>query len=298
MSHWGRYVCLFLMTHPNMTALGAMRASIPGLAAELGMDLKAFTEAFREALAKGFLEHDESASFVALPKFIEDNQPENPNVLKAWAGAIDLLPDCPLMSVLLQRVKAFAEGLPKAFQEALPEAFRKGLPNQEQEQEQEQEPEPEPKQEQERKQKQSAPSRSMRAPYTPEFEIFWNESSKRGSKFDSFELWRKLAAEEQAKAQDAMKAQAHAWIDDKVEENFIPHVSTWLHGRRWESPVARRQHSESEAQAKQGMLGSARPYKTYAERAAEDPNSQATRDYLRRRLVPETLEPGDLEPKQ
>ena len=143
LSDRGKLVFLFLLTHPSMTSLGAMRATIPGLAAELGWQEKAFREAFREGLSKGLFKVHEKASCVLVPNFLKYNRPESPNVVKAWVVALDLIPECKLKVELIQQVKAFAEALPEAFAEALPEAFTKDLPksmpNQEQEQELEQE---------------------------------------------------------------------------------------------------------------------------------------------------------------
>jgi len=136
----GKLAFVLLLTHPHMTALGAMRATIPGLAAELGG--KGFAEAFREVFAKGLAKHDEKASCVYLPRFLKYNKPESPNVVKAWAHSIDLIPECSLKGELIQEVKGYAEALPEAFGKALPEAFAKAMPNQEQEQEQEQEENP------------------------------------------------------------------------------------------------------------------------------------------------------------
>ena len=140
LSDKGKLAFFFVLTHPHMTAIGAMRASIPGLACELGWSEKAFREAFQEALSKGMAAHDEKACLVWLPNFLKYNKPESPNVVKSWDSALDLLPECDLKNKVIQYVKAFLEALPKAFREALPEAFReafrKGMPNQEQEQEQ------------------------------------------------------------------------------------------------------------------------------------------------------------------
>ena len=133
----GKLAFVLLLTHPHMTALGAMRATIPGLAAELG-DPKAFGEAFREVFAKGLAKHDEKASCVYLPRFLKYNKPESPNVIKAWVHCIDLIPECGLKNEVIQEVKDYAEALPEAFGKALPEAFAKAMPYQEQEQEQEQ----------------------------------------------------------------------------------------------------------------------------------------------------------------
>lgn len=138
LSDSAKLVFFMLLTHPNMTALGAMRATVSGLAEELGWELKAFREAFQEVLSEGMAEHNQKACFLSLPNFLKYNPPESPNVVKAWVGAIDLLPECEQKTLVLQRSKAFAEGLSEAFRIALPEAFAKGMPYQEPE------PEPEP----------------------------------------------------------------------------------------------------------------------------------------------------------
>ena len=144
LSDSAKLVFFMLLTHPNMTALGAMRATVSGLAEELGWELKAFREAFQEVLSEGMAEHNQKACFLSLPNFLKYNPPESPNVVKAWIGAIDLLPECEQKTLVLQRSKAFAEGLSEGFAKALPEAFAKGMPYQEQEQEREQEQDSKP----------------------------------------------------------------------------------------------------------------------------------------------------------
>lgn len=136
-----KLVFFMLLTHPSMTALGAMRATLSGLAEELGWEPEAFREAFAKICDKGMAEHDKKACLVALPNFLRYNPPESPNVIKAWVAALDMLPECSLKTRVVARSKAFAEGLTKGFAEALPEAFAKGMPYQEQEQEQEPEQE-------------------------------------------------------------------------------------------------------------------------------------------------------------
>lgn len=144
LSDRAKLVFLLLLTHPHMTALGAMRATIPGMAAELNWTTEDFREAFAEVFRKALVEHDEKASYVCLPNFLKYNSPESPNVIKSWVSAVDLIPECKLKRLLLFRVKDFTEGLTKGFTEAFTKAFaevfRKAMPNQEQEQEQEQEP--------------------------------------------------------------------------------------------------------------------------------------------------------------
>ena len=50
LSDKAKLVFLMLLTHPCMTALGAMRQTMGGLAQELQWDSRAFTKAFREVL--------------------------------------------------------------------------------------------------------------------------------------------------------------------------------------------------------------------------------------------------------
>lgn len=143
LSDSAKLVFFMLLTHPNMTSIGAMRATVAGLAEELGWELEAFREAFRQVLSKGMAEHDQKACLISLPQFVKYNPPESPNVVKAWTGALDLLPECELKNRVVARAAAFARGMNKGFAEALPIAFAKSMaktmPIQEQEQEQEQE---------------------------------------------------------------------------------------------------------------------------------------------------------------
>lgn len=144
MSHEGQRLFLFVLTHPSLTMIGAMRATQSGLSEELGLDAKAFREAFGEALSKGMLKYDEKAFLLWLPNFLKYNAPESPNVVKSWGSALDLLPECDLRKEVLSSAKAFISTMSKAFTEALPKAFNedltkaisKTIPNQEQEQEQ------------------------------------------------------------------------------------------------------------------------------------------------------------------
>jgi hypothetical protein len=139
----GKLVFLFILTHPHMTGLGAMRATIPGLAAELKWSTKAFQEAFGEALRKGIIEYDEDACFVGLPNFIKYNPPESANVVKSWGKVWTDIPECSLQVKLYERVKGFLEAFHEGYLEAymliVKQKCEQPSGNQEQEQEQEQE---------------------------------------------------------------------------------------------------------------------------------------------------------------
>ncbi|MGO4439614.1 hypothetical protein [Rhizobium sp. RAF56] len=125
----GRLAWFMLLTHPMMTSLGAIRATLDGLAAELAMGTEGQREAFREGLQdiidKGMADHDPNANLIALPNFLKYNKPESPNVVKAWASSAEMLPECELKDLTIQRSITYAEGLGKSFKEAVHKAFPK-----------------------------------------------------------------------------------------------------------------------------------------------------------------------------
>jgi hypothetical protein len=122
----GKLLFLFLLTHPHMTSLGAMRATLSGLAEERRWTKQRLSKAFQEALELGMVEHDDRACYVGLPNFLKYNGPESPNVVKSWVQSLDFIPDCSLKCVLVQRVKAFVKALPEKWQR-LPEDFGKAF---------------------------------------------------------------------------------------------------------------------------------------------------------------------------
>jgi hypothetical protein len=193
------------------------------LAEELNWEPQAFREVFAEVLAQGMAEHDQKACLIALPNFLKYNQPESPNVVKAWVGALDLLPECELKTAVLQRAGRFAGEMTEAFGKAFRETFAKAMPNQEQEQKQ----------------------KPKNTPPPP----------KGGAGFDAFwSAWpahqRKVAREQCARKWDskdcepiaativahveAMKASV-AWTKDGGE--YIPAPLVYLNQRRWEAAV-------------------------------------------------------------
>lgn len=121
LSKEGKLAFLYLLTHPNMTSLGAMMGTIEGLAAELNV----LPEVFREAFDKGMFKVDGKANFIVLTNFLKYNKPENPNVVIAWGKGFDMLPECELKSVLYKRVKDSIKDYGKGYQEAFSKAFSK-----------------------------------------------------------------------------------------------------------------------------------------------------------------------------
>ena len=228
LSDHGKLAFLMLLTHPSMTSLGAMRGTIGGLAEELGWSAEAFREAFQEALSKGMVEHDQKACLIAVPNFVKYNAPESPNVVRAWLGALDLLPECELKTRVVARARGFAEGMGKGFLEAFAEAFAKAMPNKE--------PEPEPK----KKNTPKPPRSSAGADSLPDgFEQFWAAYPAKKAKPAAVKAWAKLHPDEQMQAEILAaierERRSEQWTRDGGR--FIPHPTTWLNQRRWEDEV-------------------------------------------------------------
>lgn len=239
LSRDAKLLFLFLLTHPHLTSLGAMRATPLGLACELGWTEKEFRKAFGELLRKPFLKVCESASFIGIPNFIKYNPPENPNVIKSWASALDYIPECDLKYELMQYVKAFAIPFGKAFVEALPKAFdepfRKGMPNHEHEQEHEQE----------HKVKLSSASQ------TCEIGKLCNGKFKECS--EAFEQFWSLYPRHDPPRKETRKKwclkfctgmdqeKLFFWLEDAKdrwpEKKYIPQPTTWLHQERWKGDL-------------------------------------------------------------
>lgn len=241
LSNHAKLVFFYLLTHPHMTALGAMRSTPSGLAEELGWPPEAFRKAFAEVIDKGMAEHDQRACLIALPKFLRYNQPESPNVVKAWVGALDLLPECDLKTAVVTRAGAIADDMPDAFGKAFREAFGKTCPNQE------------PKQK---------PKPKKTPPHPPaggseRFEEFWTEwptHPRKAARDQCVAKWRTRGCEPIADVVlGALRAQkaSKQWTKDGGE--FIPSPLVWLNQSRWEAPTEEDAESAHWTETRKGI---------------------------------------------
>lgn len=248
MSNDGKLAFFYLLTHPNMTALGAMRASVPGLAAEIGWKLEAFREAFREALVQGMVLHDEKASMVWLPNFLKYNKPESPNVVKAWAGSLDLLPECDLLLDVISKACDCANGASKGFAEALPEAFREALakpclktmPIQEQEQEQEQYKQPLSDSDRTTVTGTSKKTTEDSRAAEDRFNAFWSSYPRKTAKQRALAVWKRKKCWNGEFDAILAGLTAHKESDQwqRDDGRYIPHPATFLEQERWRDEIA------------------------------------------------------------
>ena len=144
----GQGLWFFLLTGPHTGPIpGLFRAGKAALAEDIGWDQRSFDKAFRELTTAGMVKADFKAKLVWLPKAIHYNSPESPNVVKAWAKEVALLPECLLLTEAASFIGGYLEGLGETYAKAFQKPFSKpsgkpsakAMPNQEQEQEQEQE---------------------------------------------------------------------------------------------------------------------------------------------------------------
>jgi hypothetical protein len=221
---------LYLKTGPETTLIpGLVIGGQAALAEALGWPLPAFRRAFRELEVQGFARADWSARLVFLPAEVSENQPENPNVAKAWRSAFDELPECALRKEAFESVRTILEPLGERFGEPFAQPLQKGLAIQEQEQEQKQE------------QKQEPPLTPRRrgegmVEHLDGFETFWKVYPRKAGKEAARKAWAKLAPEnnlvEIILAAVERQKTWPAWTKDGGQ--YIPHPGSWLGGRRWE----------------------------------------------------------------
>ncbi len=126
----GKLAFLFLLTHPAMTPVGAMRGTLAGLAAELGWPQRRLERALAPAIHAGMVTVNPTAAFVGLSRFLRHNPPDNPNVARFWVSIIvEHVPECRERHALVDACRAALTGsFLEAFDRALSEAFPQGLP--------------------------------------------------------------------------------------------------------------------------------------------------------------------------
>jgi uncharacterized phage protein (TIGR02220 family) len=121
---------LFVLTHPHLTALGAMRSTLEGLAAELGWQAGRLRRALERPIQTSMIEYDPDAAFVSLPKFLKYNEPEGPNSVKfAWKAALDLIPECQGKQRLIARCREYLDGMSDDFKKAIGDAIWHAFPD-------------------------------------------------------------------------------------------------------------------------------------------------------------------------
>lgn len=253
----GQGLWLYLITGPYTGPIpGLFSAGRAAMAEDLGWSTEAFGEAFGEAFEQGMVKADFKARVVFIPNAIKHNRPESPNVVRSWAAAFDLIPECDLKREAFDALKvsihalgeafgkAFDEAFPKPSPKAMPKPSPKAMPNQEQEQEQEQDSlgqndvlteggvdEEKPTAKSARQKKPKATVHG----FPPGFERFWNAYPRKVKKDSAAHAFaqRKPDTALVDVMVAAIEVQKHCdqWCKDRGQ--FIPYPATWLNGAQW-----------------------------------------------------------------
>ncbi|GCK80786.1 replication protein [Escherichia coli] len=121
----GQSLFIYLLTSPFTGIIpGLFKAGRAAMAEELGWDIEAFDLALGEAMNLGMVKADIKARVFWLPNAAKHNPPNSINVIKSWAKAFALIPDCPLKWEARESLRAASYGV----SEALGMAFDKAIP--------------------------------------------------------------------------------------------------------------------------------------------------------------------------
>lgn len=116
---------IYIFTHPNMTALGAMRGSMSGIAEEIKVKTKN-VDAVRNA---NLIHYCPTTSTIYIPRFIEHQEPQSPNCVTSWGKSLPYIPDGPLKTQCVAEAMTYVESMSEAFRKAFAKALRKDYLN-------------------------------------------------------------------------------------------------------------------------------------------------------------------------
>src|SRR3990172_3678827 len=122
----GQTLWLYLLTGPHTTIIpGLSSVGEAALAERLRWSMEAFRKAFAEVMHQGLVVHDKRSPLLWIRNVHKYDKPESPNVVRAWRGVWNELPECELKNDVYQTLKGFTEALGKAFGKAFAEAIAK-----------------------------------------------------------------------------------------------------------------------------------------------------------------------------
>ena len=132
LSNDAKLLFIYLLTSPMMTVLGAVPMRSPAVAAELGFDSKRYAIRYKELYDMGIVEYDDRGLFW-VKNFLKYNAPDNPKVVISWSGAVDLLPECGLLTKVIENAKNHCfqrgSGFSEAFENSIGNRMRYGMAN-------------------------------------------------------------------------------------------------------------------------------------------------------------------------
>jgi hypothetical protein len=220
---------LFLLTHREMTAIGAMRALWPGLAEEIGYPIDTLRDTLSRLSRYGSVEGSERDRIIILPNFLKYNPPENPKVCVHMGSCFESLPDCELKCKHLKRIRDTLDTLPKGYREGLethliPVRYPEPRP----------EPEPEPEPQPQPGENVSAPPAPPLEKTPPAFDSWWTLYPKKRGKGDALSAW-KARVKEGVSADDLTAALKNYLEEIRIrgtEDTYVKNGATFLGKRK------------------------------------------------------------------
>lgn len=98
LSNRAKLLFLYIVTHPQMTSIGAMKCSRAALKEELRIvEQIDFDNSFFDLLQLGYIKYDREHALLYVPCFTEMNIPETPAVIRSWTKLFEFLPVCKLL---------------------------------------------------------------------------------------------------------------------------------------------------------------------------------------------------------
>lgn len=221
-----KLLATYLLTGPHSNGIGCYRLPDGYILADLGWSQETVSKAFRnlsEMVPKGFAYRCMGSFFVVIPSFLKWNPIANANVAAARAKEFDTIPEkFTYYGMLCDSMLKYGKHFGEPFRNRL-ETLSKQNPTQ-------------PYPTQPRTREENNPCASVAKTATDAgvskipFSDFWERYPRKTDRTKAEKAWRNLSMTEQ---KAAIADVGNGRFTNK-EKRYIPHPTTYLHGKRWE----------------------------------------------------------------
>ena len=210
-----RTLAVYLLTCPHRTIEGLYRLPLGYAVADLKWSRERLAEPLRELLADGFADYDETTEVVFIRQALHYQAPANPNMMRAAAVRLAMLPPTRLFAAFFEAAQRYAEPFAQRLPELLPQRFGKPpSPS----------PSPSP----------SPEEHTLDSTESCEFADFYAAYPRHVARRAAERTWGRLTASERQEALAAVERMAEAVTANGCELRFVPYPATWLNQRRFE----------------------------------------------------------------
>ena len=240
-----RTLALYLLTGPHRTTEGLYRLPLFYAAADLGWRPKRLQKPLQELLADGFIDYDSEHEIVFIRHALRYQAPANPNMMRAAAVRLAMLPETRLFPAFFEAACRYAKPFAQRLPQLLPERF--GQPPT---------PPPPPTPTPRENPFVRSPADANRpndvdSPQLPvendngskpakrkdadeTFALFYSAYPRHEARAPAEKAWRRLTKAERQEAIAAAKRMAEHIRSHAIDLHLVALPATWLHQRRWE----------------------------------------------------------------